>query len=350
MFADDDQAIFGFAGAESANIQKFIKETGAKVYSLTMNYRCTSEIVAVANKLIAASPSSSGRMMKSNKSGGSVEIRTFDSLDKESAQIGAEIAGLVSKGVGTSSLAVLVRSGRRANSLVDELVRRGLPVSDWRGETHTPQGRRVMSACLAAVRGSLNARQTKVLCGLMSVEPCGAMETEAFLEKYSSAPLCKGLNTMRDLVFNGATPHDIARAAQLAVNAQDASLGTELKDLVESVANFQLYDKDFTLEHLLSELALGALGRAPAEGGGIKVASLHRTKGLQWQVVYLLGLEEGHHPDYRAKTAQAIDEERRLCFVGVSRAEQRLVLTRCKVTGGYPQTPSRFLSEMDLFH
>lgn len=348
MFADDDQAIFGFAGAEAANIKKFITATGAKVYPLTMNYRCTGEVVDVANKLIAASPSSSGRIMKSSKTGGAVRLSTFDTVDKEATEIGAEIAGWIAKGLPTSSLAVLVRSGRRANALVEELKRRGLPVSDWRGETHTPQSRRVMASCLATVRGSLNARQTRVLCGLVGAEPCGAADTEEFLEKHSFAPLCKGLNRMRDLVFAGSTPHDIARAAQQAVTDQNASCGSQLTELVESVANFQLYDKDFTLEHLLSELALGALGRAPAEGGGIKVASLHRTKGLQWRVVYLLGLEEGHHPDFRAKTAQDIDEERRLCFVGISRAEQTLVFTRCKITSRHVQTPSRFLLEMGL--
>lgn len=111
-----------------------------------------------------------------------------------------------------------------------------------------------------------------------------------------------------------------------------------------------MYDTDFTLEHLLSELALGALGRAPAEGAGIKVASLHRTKGLQWQVVYMLGFEEGHLPDFRARDEDAVDEERRLCFVGIARAEKALVLTRCKVTNGYAQPPSRFLTEMRLAH
>jgi DNA helicase-2/ATP-dependent DNA helicase PcrA len=112
------------------------------------------------------------------------------------------------------------------------------------------------------------------------------------------------------------------------------------------VAHFELYDKDFSLEHLLSELALGSIGRAPTMGGGVKIASLHRTKGLQWKVVYLVGLEEGHHPDRRSVEDKDLFEERRLCFVGVSRAEERLVVTWSRTSSGYPRQPSRFLAEM----
>ena len=148
------------------------------------------------------------------------------------------------------------------------------------------------------------------------------------------------------LVFNGASPHQIARAAQDAVTAQNAELGASLTSIVESVAHFELYDKEFSLEHLLSELALGSIGRAPTTGGGVKIASLHRTKGLQWKVVYLVGLEEGHHPDRRSVEDKDLFEERRLCFVGVSRAEERLVITRSRTSGGYPRQPSRFLREM----
>jgi hypothetical protein len=96
---------------------------------------------------------------------------------------------------------------------------------------------------------------------------------------------------MRDLLFQGASAHQVARAAQDAVSAQAAELGASLSDIVDSVSPFELYDKGFSLEHLLSELALGFIGRPPTAAGGIKVASLHRTKGLQWKIVYGLQFE-----------------------------------------------------------
>jgi DNA helicase II / ATP-dependent DNA helicase PcrA len=346
IFADDDQAIFGFAGAEAANISRFIQMSGATIYPLTVNYRSAGNIVAVANGIIAATPSSSGRQMKSYREGGSVELRCYGTAEEEATDIGAQIAGHISSGGATTDVAVLVRSGWRADLIFSDLQRRGIPVSDWRGESHAPESRRLLAACLATVRGNINMRQLQILSDVMGVEPTTGMATEPFLTKYAARPLARGLSEMRDLVFSGASPYEIARAAQKAVSAQDAELGAWLMEVVESVAHFELYDKEFSLEHLLSELALGSLGRAPTNSGGVKIASLHRTKGLQWKTVYMIGMEEGHHPDFRSASESQLIEERRLCFVGTSRAEHRLVVTWSRQTQGWGRLPSRFLKEM----
>ena len=99
---------------------------------------------------------------------------------------------------------------------------------------------------------------------------------------------------------------------------------------------------------VLSELALGGVGLAPTAGGGVKVASLHRTKGLQWPRVYIVGLEQGMLPDYRTETEAELSEERRACFVGVCRAETHLTLTRIRQFRGFRKPPSIFLKEMDI--
>jgi DNA helicase II / ATP-dependent DNA helicase PcrA len=348
IFADDDQAIFGFAGAETANIRRFIEQSHATVYPLTVNYRSAEKIVTVANAIISAASSSSGRRMRPYRSGGTVTLRTYQTLEQEAEDIGADISGLVSRGANTADIAVLVRSGWRANLILQGLQTRGIPVSDWRGETYTPEDRRLLAACLSCVRGTLNSRRVEMLSAVMNVESAGAMDTEAFIAMHRDQPLAIGLSAMRDLIFEGASPHVIARAAQDAVFAQNSELGASLKEIVDSIAHFELYDKDFSLEHLLSELALGSVGRAPTAGGGIKVASLHRTKGLQWKIVYLVGLEDDHLPDYRSTEATKLIEERRLCFVGVSRAEESLTVTWSKSSGGRARQPSRFLLEMRL--
>jgi DNA helicase-2/ATP-dependent DNA helicase PcrA len=348
IFADDDQAIFGFAGAESANIARFISMSNAKIYPLTTNYRSGSAIVDIANKLIAASPTASGRTMRAHRAGGSVELQTFLSLEAEATSVCGAIAGMIASKMPTSEIAVLVRSGWRAKLIVEGLQTRGIPVSDWRGETFAPQDRRLLTACLSVIRGKLNARQSAALAKLIGIEPVGAVDSEMFLSTNASHALISGLSVMKDLVFQGATPHKIAQAAQAAVVAHDPELGASLTGIVESIANFELYDREFTLEHLLSELALGSVGRPPTEGGGVKVASLHRTKGLQWNTVFLIGLEETHHPDRRSTSDKDLAEELRLCFVGVSRAEQRLCVTWSRASGDYSRVPSRFLHDMGL--
>jgi DNA helicase-2/ATP-dependent DNA helicase PcrA len=98
----------------------------------------------------------------------------------------------------------------------------------------------------------------------------------------------------------------------------------------------------------MAELALKTGGRPPTQGGGVKIATLHGTKGLQWPTVFLVGLEEGKLPDYRAEEAGTIPEERRACFVGVCRAEDELILTYSRYYRSFFQRPSRFLNEMEL--
>jgi superfamily I DNA/RNA helicase len=99
---------------------------------------------------------------------------------------------------------------------------------------------------------------------------------------------------------------------------------------------------------LLADLALGGKGGAPTEGGGVKLATIHRTKGLQWPHVYLVGLEQDSLPHYYARTDEQMREERRLCFVGVCRAEDSLTVTRIREYRGYQKAPSLFIAELGL--
>ena len=85
-------------------------------------------------------------------------------------------------------------------------------------------------------------------------------------------------------------------AARDAAITVDPTLGAPMTTLIEAVDGFTRFDEDFTLDHLLGELALGSVGGAPTAVGGIKVATLQATKGLQWPRVYLVGLEEGSFP------------------------------------------------------
>jgi ATP-dependent DNA helicase UvrD/PcrA len=136
--------------------------------------------------------------------------------------------------------------------------------------------------------------------------------------------------------------------AKVCATAIHAELAEAMTPIVEAVVALEADDPEFTLEHVLSELALGGIGLAPTAGGGVKVASLHRTKGLQWPRVYIVGLEQGTLPDYRTETQAALSEERRACFVGVCRAEMHLTLTRIEQYRGFRKPPSIFLEEMGI--
>lgn len=349
VFADDDQAIMRFAGAEAANVGRFITELGAKPYPLNWNYRCREQIVDRANRLIAADPKPSGRKMRAKKPGGHVELAAFVDSTEEALRIGSEIATLViGNAAPAASIAVLSRAGPRANELVEVLKESGVPVSDWRGPAYESEERRMLITCISTLRARLNDRQARKLSELIGTELIAERETHVFLETHRGQPVADELLILRELALQGVPAREVAEQARRAISAYDFAAGERTVELVEAVADFESFDPAFNLDQLLAELALKGGGRPPTLGGGVKVSTLHGTKGLQWPTVYLLGLEEGKLPDYRAVQDGHVDDERRTCFVGVCRAEDRLVLSSSRSHRGFSQQPSRFLAEMGI--
>ena len=110
VFADDDQAIYQFTGAEPKNIRRFVDQLEATEFPLTTNYRCLAEIVGVANRLIAADDQASGRRMNAHYGGGEVAAVVFETMSDEAAALVDEIEALLDKGVHPASIAVLART------------------------------------------------------------------------------------------------------------------------------------------------------------------------------------------------------------------------------------------------
>ncbi len=349
VFADDDQAIFRFAGAEAENIRRFIVALGAREYPLTFNYRCREAVIPHANRLIAADPQASGRQMRQVYEGGEVRHRAFRDEEAEAASIAREIQSLIEhEGVEPADISVLARAAWRARPILETLERAGVQTTNWLGEAFEPPERQMLGVILSLLRASLNDRQAKKLCELLDVAETGERNVQAFLEQEADGPAVPELLRLRDLAYGDAPPSAVIAHAQLCATALDAELADAMTPIVEAVVALEADDPEFTLEHVLSELTLGGMGLAPTAGGGVKVASLHRTKGLQWPQVYIVGLEQGTLPDHRTKTEAALSEERRACFVGVCRAETHLTLTRIEQYRGFRKPPSIFLEEMGI--
>lgn len=346
VFADDDQAIFRFAGAELANVRSFVEELGAETYPLTTNYRSARRIVDAANALIACDDEASGRRMRADREGGEVRVATFDNMNAEATAIVDEIEARMGNGTPPGDVALLVRSGYRANEILTELQRRSLPVSDWRGPTYEPREKKTLSTCLAVVRGRLADRQAIRLAEILGETVPEERDSRKYLLALKSDAASVLLEAF-EAAHAGDRASAVAAKAQEAVSCVDPAAAARMTPILDAIRDFEDHDPDFALDDLLAELALGGGGRSPTAGAGIKLASLHKTKGLQWPVVYLLGMEEGHIPDYREEE-NPVREERRLCFVGVCRAEDVLVLTRIRAFRTFRKTPSRFLGELGL--
>lgn len=287
--------------------------------------------------------------MRAKKPAGQVELARFADSTEEALGIGSDIATLVLGNVApAASIAILSRAGPRANELVEVLKESGIPVSDWRGAAYESEERRMLITCISTLRARLNDRQARRLSELIGTELIEERETHIFLETHRGRPVADELLTLRELALQGVPAHEVAEQARRAISAYDVAAGQRAVEIVEAVADFESFDPSFNLDQLLAELALKGGGRPPTLGGGVKVSTLHGTKGLQWPTVYLLGLEEGKLPDYRAVQDGHVDDERRTCFVGVCRAEDRLVLSFARSHRGYSQQPSRFLAEMGI--
>ena len=173
-------------------------------------------------------------------------------------------------------------------------------------------------------QGTLSDRQAKRLFRFFEVAEVDERAPLALFEAFLTHPGWSELLELRDLVWAGADLRVIIEKAREAVVAVRPDLHEAMSRLVDTVVGFGRYDPDFSLSHLLAELTLGSVGGAPTTSGGIKVATIQATKGLQWSHVYILGLEEGRLPDFHAETDEQIREERRICFVGICRAEDEL--------------------------
>jgi DNA helicase-2/ATP-dependent DNA helicase PcrA len=284
--------------------------------------------------------------MKAYYPGGEVNlIRYRDAVD-EAAGIAGEIAALLSNGIEPWKIAVLGRSTARLRHVVTALQDRGLPTTNWLAGAYGVQERRALRVSLSVIRGRLNDTQAKDFVAFIGQPDTAERDPVLLLEAYEGVKGVAELREVRRLAWEGRSAIDVVEAARAAARQCNPELGASLDELVDSVRVFNTVDPSFSLDHLDAELALKTMG-PPTEGGGVKVASLHRTKGLQWPCVFILGLEQGTLPDYRSQHGQDLREERRLCFVGMTRAEQRLDLSWAQVEGRFSREPSQFLREIN---
>ena len=350
VVADDDQAIMGFAGADSGNVRTFVSELGAVVYPLSVNHRCRRRVVEAANQLIRCDPLASQRQMEWRRDGGSVEVSAHFDLEAEAGWLVREVNEVLTMdGVEPRDLAVLARTGPRTDVAIRALRNAGLPVNDWRTSWEAHEARAYLVTSLAFLRARLSPRQRLRASELLGLSG-EAEETFELLDLNVGTPVADELIRLRDDAFQGMSPSEIVHRVALIVEDIDETQAEAISAVAGQIEAFEEHDPEFSTEHLLDHLALGAPAHgAPTESGGIKVATLHRTKGLEWPHVWILGLEDDTLPFYLAKDdPDDVRDERRLFFVGICRAEDSLRLSRVGSIKGWTKTPSRFLTELGL--
>jgi DNA helicase-2/ATP-dependent DNA helicase PcrA len=408
VVGDDDQSIYAWRGADVRNILDFEEHfPGAKIVKLEQNYRSSAPILAVANAVIEKRPDAKyKKALFTDKPGGEkVKICVAPSPEAEAAYVARELRRIIREEQRKpKDLAILYRSNGQAKLLEEQLREQGVPYRMIGGQQFFE--RKEVKDVLAYLKLALNRSDEISLRRIVNYPPRGIGDTS--LERLAQGALAKGWSLWQaiervdglDDIPSGA--RDGCKALEKLVAEMRRRLLVErtkasvvARDLCEQIGLRKDIDATSAspnaaarrwgnVEGVLALLArreqrVEAKGEdASAErelmaflhsltlqmsedeedpGNVVTLSTLHGSKGLEFDVVYLVGCEEGLIPHSRTldakatdATVQDVEEERRLFYVGVTRARQRLELLRCKhrmMRGKpMPRTPCRFLADI----
>ena len=384
---DPDQSIYAFRGADIRNIMEFERDFGgAKQIALEQNYRSTNAILRAANAVISENRERKPKNLWSELGEGD-PIRVIEVEDEhaEARFVAAEIAGLVDEGFAGSEIAIFYRTNAQSRVLEDVLVRQDIPYQVIGGPKFYERAeikdaiaylqvidnpsdaisltrianrprRGIGDASLARVRAYADAHGLSLWEALEHPEEAGC----------GGAPL-KAIDRFRTLMqssMSGAlelpVPELLERVldqsgylesleAERTIEAQGRS--ENLMELVGVAREYQESAENPSLSEFLQQISLFSDQDAIEEERSlVTLMTLHNAKGLEFRAVFLIGMEEGVFPHSRSIEEQGLEEERRLCYVGLTRAQERLVLTHAAARSlwgsrGY-NLPSRFLDEL----
>ena len=387
VVGDDDQSIYGWRGADIRNILDFEKDyPDAKVIRLEQNYRSTSTILDAANQVIA---NNVGRKDKTlwTQIGEGEKIQVFVAEDErdEAAWIADTIRNMNRAGENLGDMAVLYRTNAQSRVLEDILVRAGIPYQIFGGLKF--YDRKEVRDILAYLRVIANATDDISLRRIINVprrsigdstvqelirhaeeqemplysalgDPppsLGTRPRKCVTEFFMTMSLLSAMKDNMDLVtFVSAVIEKTGLRAQYEKDDSDEGRTRieNIDEFMNAVSEYARAAEEATLEGFLENVALVTdLDRAESDRGFVTLMTLHSAKGLEFRNVFIAGMEENVFPSYRSlESEDRLEEERRLMYVGITRARERLFLSRARHRTLYSMESwneeSRFIGEI----
>ncbi|MBS2031558.1 MAG: UvrD-helicase domain-containing protein [Deltaproteobacteria bacterium] len=387
VVGDDDQSIYSWRGAEVDNILGFDRHfPGAKEVYLEQNYRSTRNVLACANGVIAGNVARKAKKLWCDRHGGDpVQVVACPEDDEEARFISREIEQALKNGRRPSEIAVLYRTSAQSKPVEESLQGMQIPYAVSGGPEFFD--RREVKDVLAYLKACVNPDDELSVLRVINVPPRGIGEVSVErLHKHAVAQGTQLWAALKDAEAVDLPPGAAAKVQEFCALVERyrarfdaATVDGVARELVEEVglrdeirrtaasleaANKRLAALDQLLDSierhaqngrrdLLSYLrAMSLDSREEADPGeAVTLSTLHASKGLEWPLVFLCGVEEEILPHKGMQgEAQNLDEERRLAYVGITRAREKLWMTWCKQrlfrNKLIPRTPSRFLQDL----
>lgn len=377
VVGDMNQSIYAFRQADFRNISNFEKDfKGAKVIKLEHNYRSTNNILSAANEVIKHNTERKDLKLFSDNGDG-VKIKYMRAYDEkhEIALVIDEIKHLLSEGYKNEDIAILYRTNAQSRAIEDVFLAKGIPYKVF--GSYYFYNRKEIKDLISYLRLIYNPHDEISLRRVINTPKRGIGESAiAAIEeraKQQNISMFEALETRKELEFKEIIEDLIKRSESLCLTElidevlersgmkkelesskalEDEIRLENLMEVKSITASFEERTGSANLGDFLEEVSLIAdISNHTEDGDVVTLMTLHSAKGLEFPVVFLVGMEEGLFPHNMSLMENNLEEERRLCYVGITRAKERLYLTNAKRRMLYGKEnmniPSRFISEID---
>lgn len=376
VVGDPDQSIYMFRGANFHNILNFEKDyKNAQVISLEENYRSTKNILDTANSVIKNNKERKEKNLWSNNGEGTKTkyLRAYD--DKHEIQLVLdEIKKLLAEGYKKNDIAVLYRTNAQARLVEEMFLKANIPYKVV--GSYYFYSRKEIKDLICYLRLILNNNDEISLRRVINVPKRGIGEsTLARLEKEAqeqNIPMFQAINKGKEQIFKELILHLTAESENITLTElidlileetgirqeyeNDNSLESQLR--LDNLEEFKSITKTYeertgsvSLSDFLEEVSLIAdISEHQQQDDVVTLMTVHSAKGLEFSVVFLIGMEDGIFPHQNSFSAEGLEEERRLCYVGITRAKEKLFISNAKRRMLYGKDvinpPSRFIKEI----
>ncbi len=386
VVGDEDQCIYCWRGANIENIKNFTKDYNCKIYKLEQNYRSTKNIIKMANKLIKNNFARIDKtLFTENEDGEEVIYNEAYDENEEAEYVARQIFALKSRGVNLSEVGVLMRVSALSRLIEEKLLNYNLPykVSGIFKFFERLEIKNTIAYLSMVVNPKDAVNVTRVIN--WPKRGIGQATVDKLIEeaRLNNIPLLDLIENFRDsnlpsnikakIADFGDLITDLKKAYQekslfdfvdYVINTvgikdmyntnaeEDIDRCMNIDQLLQSVKSYEHLNPDANLVDYLEGITLqNTIEEEDDEGDCVSISTVHASKGLEFDYVFVIGLEEGKFPLGRAMDSEdELEEERRLMYVAITRARKKLYVTKAKSRFLYgkreTQVPSRFLKEM----